>query len=203
MEVQGFDVASRWPELRERLDAVRIGDLCDRMGLDTKTIKGRRGPFQCPRYECRSGRVTMLADDFGWMCPICGAGGMGGALVAASVAGWLTVDPDDDERTRGELIKIIQEVLFANLLDLDNEAFRAWVWSIPGSENWMPEQRGIFTDELREKKAREAAISLGRAGINGQPMARFVWAWNCAYCRPPLTRGELTKVLVDAAESFR
>jgi|SRR6185312_11721042 len=192
-------VIERWNELRERLDAVPLGDLCDRMLLDRRLRAGHVVPAACPRQECRHTELGALND--GWNCWQCGADGKGAALVAAYVVGWRDETGPDDARAPTEMLRIMQEVVFGNLLALQGDAFSAWCDTIPGIDQMDIRQRGMFYGDDRRARARELGLKLGIARFGADEIARLSWAWNLTYCRPPLKRDDLAKVLMEVAAS--
>jgi len=192
-------VVERWNELRERLDAVPLGDLLDRMLLDKRLRAGRVVPAACPRQECRHTELGTLNE--GWNCWQCGADGKGAALMAAHVVGWRDATGPDDARAPTEMLRIMQEAVFGNLLGLEHEAYLAWAESIPGADTMDIRQRGMFYGEDRSKGAKLLSLKLARARFGPDEISRLVWAWSIAYCRPPMKAEEIAGAMTAAAEA--
>lgn len=193
-----FDFFANWKRLADHLDTFNLIEVCDRVVLDVRDA----GPAQCPRHECRSVRVW--SSEGNWLCHLCGAMGRGAALFAARSRGWLhdqliDHEPADVER---DFEHLAREALFSGFFDHESFEWPDWIeWfeSLPNFEKWSTGQRGIFEGEDRPKALVRYARAMFVSNVfDATGIERSCWAWNTAYCRPPLTRLEMGLGLVEA-----
>lgn len=198
MEAQQFDAVKAWQTIKAHLDMIPVSTMCSLLHLDTKWTSGHLSPAVCPRKECRCPRVYANTD--GWACPQCVAGGRSAAMLAASVAGWLFPDGDDEEQVRADYASLIREALFLGAINIDVPGISECVSGVPGFDDWHPGQRGIYTEGDREKRLREFAKVMLRTNAPALSVLRATWAMNCTYAHPPLTGGEVARIINQAAQ---
>jgi len=189
-----------WSRLRTHLDLIPLAEACGRLGLEQKRTHGELGPMVCPRYECRSASVFTTGGV--WCCLQCDGMGCTAALLAAKVAGWLRDEPDALEHLDDDLPAIALEAICSCLVNPDEPLWVEVYAAIPGAADYN--QRGIFEGGERAKRVRAYASALLKSGMHSVSVTRSVWAWSCAFCRPPMEREELAEIIRAAAlESIR
>lgn len=189
-----------WATLRAHLDAVPLERMLSHLVLDA--VANPPLPRQCPRYECRSPRVS-APGIYAWQCWTCGAHGGAAALFAASVAGWL-----DDGAAHGppdtlasDLPHLLREALCFGFIPVgDGPEVAPWqaiFRHYPEATDYR--LRGIYVDTERHQRMRALARFLISKDLPGEAVVDLVTSHNGRKCRPPLDRTELADAINAAA----
>jgi hypothetical protein len=181
------------------LDLVPLAEACAQLGLERKRTHGELGPMVCPRYECRS--CSVFTTGGAWTCLQCGGIGRSAALLAARVAGWRFDQPDEPEHLEHDLPAIALEALCSGFVNPEDAVWHEVFAVIPGAADYQ--QRGIFEGAERGRRVRAYALALLKSGMPAVSVMRSVWAWSCAFCRPPMGRSELAEIVTSAAKESR
>ena len=192
-----------WATLRAHLDALPLETILSALVLDS--VANPPLPRLCPRYECRSPRVSAPGSShpgatlYAWQCWTCGAHGGSAALFAASVAGWVGDGSADDAPPSlpADLPHLLREALCCGLIPVDDPKWQAIFRHYPEATDYR--LRGIYIGAERHARMRALALFLITKDLPGEAVADLVISHNARKCRPPLDRTELAAAINAAA----
>lgn len=190
-----FDPVVAWRKLEAHLDTYTVPQMAAQLGLERTARGAAERPVQCPRFVCRSTKLT--CSSHGWACLACGALGGAALLFAAHVAGW--DGGEDDDAIADGFEALAREALFLGLIPSGDPNWSAYYEIIPRFGEWAHDQRGVFEGVDRQVRMVALAVCLARGGAVGMSIARVVSAMNARHCKPPLLPIELAESLTRAA----